>query len=715
MYDDAKALPLKGATGSLANISARLPVALLQVHERATVHLRQGLQRLFDNAADTLFEMASQASSETDRLYLQHATNDLRHERKRIERAFVACFNTVFASIDQASPDAWRKDRLSLVGNAELERTVVVDTLVAKVLARDGLALAHLDRRFEALLGKPVGDHDNPLGPALLCECLLRAARSQRLDLQVKALLLSLFEAAVLDDIGTLYAQANQLLGKLGVLPELRAQPNRRAADQAAGAGRCSGNTPSAPAGGDHDASVQAVFASLQGLLPAVPGGPPPGQRGPLLCRHDLMRLLTHLQHCLPLAGAAQAFDVRFELERLLARLNMRSGVVYCIGPNEEDVIRVVSLLFAEIAADENLADYPRRLIVRLQVPLLKVALLDKRLFSQSTHSARRLLDEMANAAVGISEGEENAPDSLGMRIEHIVQRLSDEFVDDVAIFSELLADFLLFALDERRRSELLEQRTLEAEQGRANAELAMQRVEEVLNRTLRARILPRRVIAFIETAWSRVLLLDWLQHGEHSAQWQSGLRTLDELVWSVEPHADAESRLRLFEVVPGLLKSLREGLVRSAFDPFATRDFFNHLEALHVQALETPLADLDDVLQLAVVDEIFLGERPQAVPGVDEPLLVDDAAWAQVAALHQGVWLYLEQSQGQCLRCKVSAIPEADGQFVFVNRTGFKVLEKSAAQLALLFQQGRARVLDRAPLFERALNAMVRRLRERP
>jgi hypothetical protein len=40
------------------------------------------------------------------------------------------------------------------------------------------------------------------------------------------------------------------------------------------------------------------------------------------------------------------------------------------------------------------------------------------------------------------------------------VQRLLTDFVDDPAIFSELLADFLAFTSDERRRSELLEQRT---------------------------------------------------------------------------------------------------------------------------------------------------------------------------------------------------------------------------------------------------------------
>ncbi|MCB2578996.1 DUF1631 domain-containing protein, partial [Listeria monocytogenes] len=75
--------------------------------------------------------------------------------------------------------------------------------------------------------------------------------------------------------------------------------------------------------------------------------------------------------------------------------------------------------------------------------------------------------------------------DSLYQKIEQGVMRLLNDFVDDPAIFAELLADFIAFPGDERRRSELLEQRTRDAEEGRAKAELARQDVEQVLNQRL--------------------------------------------------------------------------------------------------------------------------------------------------------------------------------------------------------------------------------------
>ena len=76
---------------------------------------------------------------------------------------------------------------------------------------------------------------------------------------------------------------------------------------------------------------------------------------------------------------------------------------------------------------------------------MLKVAVIDKTFFSRGSHPARRLLNEIASAAMGWGDQDEAQRDSLYQKIEQIVARLLNDFVDDPAIFSELLADFLAF------------------------------------------------------------------------------------------------------------------------------------------------------------------------------------------------------------------------------------------------------------------------------
>ena len=120
-----------------------------------------------------------------------------------------------------------------------------------------------------------------------------------------------------------------------------------------------------------------------------------------------------------------------------------------------------------------------------------------------------------------MGRSDEAQRDSLYQKIEQIVARLLNDFVDDPAIFSELLADFLAFIGDERRRSELLEQRTRDAEEGRV-AEIARREVEHALNQRLLGKTLPEVVVRLLQEAWSKVLLLTCLKHGTQSEEWQA-------------------------------------------------------------------------------------------------------------------------------------------------------------------------------------------------
>jgi hypothetical protein len=389
-------------------------------------------------------------------------------------------------------------------------------------------------------------------------------------------------------------------------------------------------------------------------------------------------------------------------------------------------VINLISMLFEFILDDRNLPGSLRALIGRLQIPMLKVAVIDKSFFSRGSHPARRLLNEIASAALGWGGRDDSQRDSLYTRIDQIVQRLLHDFVDDPAIFTELLVDFLAFTSDERRRSELLEQRTRDAEEGRALAELARQRVQQALNDRLLGKTLPEVVVRLLQEAWSKVLLLTCLKHGDESNEWKAGLLAMDDLIWSVEPHDEPDARQRLLELVPGLLKSLRDGLSSAAFDPFATSEFFSQLEALHVQAFNhvarapdapadvAPNEPVDGPSMMAVVEEIVLVAPGEQV--ISEPLMhlpENDEGLMQVDKLRLGSWVEIQEDEDHKLRCKLAAIVEPSGRYVFVNRTGMKVLEKTRMGLAVEFRRGAIRVLDDSLLFDRALESVLGNLRK--
>lgn len=744
MQNDENVVPLTKANHDQAVNSplARLPIVLLQVRDKAGQQLKDALQELFDNADDTLFEMADRAQSNSEQNTFFEAMRDLRLKRKSIERAFLDKFYEAFLRLGQyqvtepvlATPVSF--DKLSLVHNDDLEKTVAVDAMVTKVLSRDGTALAQLTTRLNQLVSQPLTNEANPMGPAMLCDYFLQAGRSLGVGIKVKLIVLKLFEKYVLADTDDLYSEANRLLIGSGVLPELKAVPARRSTDRSTRPSRSA--DPFSDPGLNQtaeklDKGVQEVFSALQELLLQVRGTLAPRHEANAEARpissQDLLRLLSHMQQYVPASDLPDDFDLRHQLEQLLTRVSVKSGKSRVVGVGDEDVINLIAMLFEFILDDRNLPPSLRALIGRLQIPMLKVAVIDKSFFSRGSHPARRLLNEIAAAALGWGGRDDYQRDSLYLRVEQIVQRLLNDFVDDPAIFSELLVDFLAFTSDERRRSELLEQRTRDAEEGRARAELARRRVQQELNQRLLGKVLPEAVVRLLQEAWSKVLLLTCLKHGDDSVEWQDGLAAMDDLIWSVELHEEPEARQRLLSLVPGLLKALRDGLTSAAFDPFATSEFFSQLEVLHVQAFQhfsrvqddaaqgaqaAPEAEAAGPAMIEVVEEIVLiapGEQVFSEPA--QRLPEDDAGLAQVDKLRLGGWVEIQEDEEHKLRCKLAAIVEPSGRYVFVNRTGMKVLEKTRMGLAMEFRRGTIRMLDDALLFDRALESVLGNLRK--
>jgi hypothetical protein len=90
---------------------------------------------------------------------------------------------------------------------------------------------------------------------------------------------------------------------------------------------------------------------------------------------------------------------------------------------------------------------------------MVKVAIADKSFFSKGGHPARRLLNEMAMAALGWQESsdENQRKDNLFSKMESIVQTILSDFETDMTIFQNLLTDFRSFLEKDKRRAQILE------------------------------------------------------------------------------------------------------------------------------------------------------------------------------------------------------------------------------------------------------------------
>jgi hypothetical protein len=377
------------------------------------------------------------------------------------------------------------------------------------------------------------------------------------------------------------------------------------------------------------------------------------------------------------------------------------------IGALESAAIDVVELLFEAILDDPQLPPLIKALIARLQIPVLKVAFLDGAFFGNRQHPARRLINEIAGAALGWVEPVHLERDPLYCRIENIVERILSEFGDDGQLFSELLEDFLAFQEQERERARLVEERTRLAAEGKAKVESAKARVDAELQRRVSGRQLPGVIYQLLDDAWSKVLFLSCLKADEDSSEWQRQLAVVDRLIASVEPKATPEARRQLLTEIPVLLHELREGLNAILFNPFEMTKLFKLLEAEHVRCLTTTATG--EALEGAppVVAEALSGEP--ATPAASDDL---QEYLQQLDAVAIGSWFEFGQDRGGRVRGKLSARLGDGRRLIFVNRSGFKVVDCTPEELAVDLRDGRAVMLDDGQLFDKALEAVITSLR---
>jgi hypothetical protein len=160
MHNNGNVVPVhKATTDQVAHSPlARLPAILLRVRDKAAQQLRHGLQALFDNADDTLFEMGDRARCDVEQNIFFQAMRDLRLKRKSIERGFLDQFSGAFIRLAQynpalaALPQALLADFLAFTQDERSRRDLALELRngVARVL--DDILL------FEQALASVIGN-----------------------------------------------------------------------------------------------------------------------------------------------------------------------------------------------------------------------------------------------------------------------------------------------------------------------------------------------------------------------------------------------------------------------------------------------------------------------------------------------------------------------------------------------------------------------------
>lgn len=670
--DPKKVVQLNVERNSTANSQialARLPAAIHTLRDKARQQLQIFLRELFDKVDDAMFELADKANNNHDQNIFFDSMREVRIRRRAMETAFFRSIDIRFAQLLDAA--AYRDenqtgdknislDDLSLVKNDELEEMVAVDGMINKANEQFAESIQHLTLRIDHLVPTKVYQKNNPLGVDVICNAFTDATKILSVDVKAKLVLFKLFDNIVMTKLGKLFDVLNQTLVDANILPSLKEslRPRKSTHVPSSGKGQFGqGISAGFNVGGTADGFVQnydehtnQVLHQLRNLLGANRTGPAVSLPGEEVATKDLIKILSLAQQQNTLSAPVAPVNLRSLLTDLLRNETQTAA---SINQVDDDVINLVSMMFEFILDDRNLAAPMKALIGRLQIPMVKVAIADKTFFSKGGHPARRLLNEMAMACLGWQESnEENQrKDGLYNKMEETVRTVLTDFDTDMSIFERLLVDFRSFLDKEKRRAQILEQRTIDAEDGKAKSERARAQVDGELNRICAGKELPLAVTKLLREAWANVMFITSLKQGVDSNEWRNASATAQQLVWSVTAPMDKDNRQLLLKLVPELLQKLRTGLESISFSPFETTNLFKQLEVVHLARLRGEVKPTVEATPSAAALEAKASELAQKNADMKAALLA-----AQRNAAMQVVSSAVQSEAGQSTPAVTSA-----------------------------------------------------------
>lgn len=561
--------------------------------------LNELMRVLMESVDDALFELAEKVDNDRERSMYFEAMREIRLKRKSIEEIFDKEMQNCFDHLIQNKTLGKKHqdfDELSLVDQSAIEDEIAIDNMISKARPHFEDDLFAVAERFKTILHrKQIKDDQNPLDPKAICDSFHQASSCIDTEIEVKLIFYKLFDKFVMANLGGFYRELNDFFILKGVLPDFKPEQERLKQTARYMANRSNQSTPSdsqndplnsgadqagsygAAATQAHDGNVLSMLQQLIApgsgvpLNPAtaapagstgIPGGPVASGVGGNVVAMPYLSALTNLQTAHAYTQPVESVDpqnFKNEIHQQLVAFQQENR--HQTGAADNQIIDIVSMLFDFFFDDEALPDPIKVLIGRLQIPILKVAILDDNFFNHKKHPARKLLDSISKASMGWDQGAESEK-RLVEKIEHIVEYLLAEFEDDVSVFDQALEDFQQFIADEsenvKENQQLIEHQEQEKEQkvkeAQAAADALLQKLESKYEFSF-------EIIDFLQGIWKSVLFNTHLTQGKESNHWKNLKQISSTLIWTLIPKDSEDEKSKLLKTLPPLLRALAKGM----------------------------------------------------------------------------------------------------------------------------------------------------------
>jgi hypothetical protein len=617
--------------------------------ESAVARLKLAMRAATERTIESLGLSALGAHRAIQREELLAAQQDLNRHVAAFHTAFDRAFDTRLqrelggvATAVAAGPQASGWQALTLVEDRVVDAQITADRVAMDVAALCEWELRELDGYIASLLPACSGNEAvaNPLRPSMLADAMARAIEA----VTERTTLRPLLSVEIGRSLGPLlrdaYIDIVAQLNRKGVQPLTYSVRQQKSSTSAArtGSSESSGAPGAVRPGGAQAPSTGDGSAHSSSERRSANRGEAATTRAAILGAAEaaltqMMRRLAQDEGQLSaphegggqrsdsgLSKAAASSDPHQPLQNLIhahrsaLREASRGGV-------DHMVIDVIGGLFDEILADPRVPPQLARQIARLQLPVLRAALIDSSFFASRRHPARRFVNRIASLGAAFEDFENDEGREFLVHVAMLVQQVVEGDFDQLAIYEQKLS--ALEAMATQVAADHAAQVGVATEALAAKEQELQRRAQfaRQLATDLQGLAVPGFLHDFLVQVWSHVLLQQAGQtandplHGRHLAMQAERFRAAPRmLVLSVQGKPTPSHRRQFLIELPVLMQTLTEGVGLIRWPDASSQEFFGRLMPAHAKALRAPAGrELDLNLMARRVETAFARPLPGA------------------------------------------------------------------------------------------------------
>ena len=379
------------------------------------------------------------------------------------------------------------------------------------------------------------------------------------------------------------------------------------------------------------------------------------------------------------------------------------------LSTSQLNITNLIQKLFDVISEDVNLDIIVANEISRLQIPYLKVALLDVNILNDAKHPARQVLNAIAD--IGLQVDDEQDPNFLW--IKNIINFILANFDNDISIFDKVLDKLQSEKTKLEAEANERAQKYKSKAEREAKTRFLKKRVLDQLHKFIANKQLPRQMYELVLKGFAPLFLRIYIRNGENSKEWKQAIDLFRKIIESVQPRESIAEINKIVQHAPELISQAKQ-LLGQFLKRDAEKDLLNGLKHLYKQRAEELKLRKAELASAAKLER-----DPLDYKSFDGEITLedDDAPVADLSSMVEALpeeltegtmcEVYLGKQLGT-RRMKVLSIVKDSAQIIFVDGTGSETRIKDIKDFLDELDCERSQIIEKDKLFDKALATVL-------